>query len=96
MLNEITNILREISENSQVIITTHSSELLNAFLYSDFSSDSIGILLLRNRPKEGTEIINVNERRRNDEDLSGWMADFGIGSAIFDSPFLQTTMEDSA
>lgn len=96
MLNDITNILREISGNSQVIITTHSSELLNAFLYSDFSSDSIGILLLRNRPKKGTEIINVNERRRNDKDLSGWMADFGIGSAIFDSPFLQTTMEDSA
>ncbi len=96
MLNEVTNILRKISENSQVIITTHSSELLNAFQYSDFSSDSLGILLLRNHPKEGTEIINVNERRRNDEDLSGWMADFGIGSAIFDSPFLQTTMEDSA
>ena len=96
VLNEITNILREISENSQVIITTHSSELLNAFLYSDFSSDSLGILLLRNRSKEGTEVINVNERRRNDEDLSGWMADFGIGSAIFDSPFLQTTMEHSA
>ena len=94
VLNEITNILREISENSQVIITTHSSELLNAFLYSDFSSDSLGILLLRNRRKEGTEVINVNERRRNDEDLSGWMADFGIGSAIFDSPFLQTVMED--
>lgn len=96
MLNEVTNILRKISENSQVIITTHSSELLNAFQYSDFSSDSLGILLLRNHPKEGTDIINVNERRRNDEDLSGWMADFGIGSAIFDSPFLQTTMEDSA
>ena len=95
VLNEITNILREISQNSQVIITTHSSELLNAFLYSDFSSDSLGILLLRNRPKEGTEVIDVNKQRRSNEDLSGWMADFGIGSAIFDSPFLQTTMEDS-
>ena len=95
VLNEVTNILRDISKNSQVIITTHSSELLNAFLYSDFSSDSLGILLLRNRSKEGTEIIDVNELIRNDEDLSGWMADFGIGSAIFDSPFLQTTMEDS-
>ena len=77
-----------------MIITTHSSELLNAFLYSDFTADSLSILLLRTNAELGTEVINVNEKRRNNEDLAAWMADFGIGSAIFDSPFLQAALED--
>ena len=94
LLSEIATILSEISENSQVIITTHSSELLNAFLYSDFTADSLSILLLRTNAELGTEVINVNEKRRNNEDLAAWMADFGIGSAIFDSPFLQAALED--
>ena len=94
MLGEIANILSKMSENSQVIITTHSSELLNAFLYSDFSDDLLSILLLRSNAESGTEVINVNEKRRNNKDLADWMADFGIGSAIFDSPFLKASLEE--
>ncbi len=48
-LTDITNVLEQISEHSQVIITTHSSQLLDAFNPENLS-DSLGVLLLRNVP----------------------------------------------
>ena len=48
-LADITNVLEQISEHSQMIITTHSSQLLDAFNPENLS-DSLGVLLLRNVP----------------------------------------------
>ena len=92
-LTEIAKILRQIAERSQVIITTHSSQLLDAFS-SESLSDSVGILLLRNLPGRGTEVLNVEEIRDDRAALKGWMEDFGIGSAIFESELLQDLMEE--
>ena len=76
-----------------MIITTHSSQLLDAF-NPDNLSDSLGVLLLRNRPGLGTEVLNLEDIRGKREALDGWIADFGIGSAIFDSELLQDLMEE--
>ena len=92
-LTDIANILEQLSERTQVIITTHSSQLLDAF-NPDNLSDSLGVLLLRNRPGLGTEVLNLEEIRGKREALNGWIADFGIGSAIFDSELLQDLMEE--
>ena len=92
-LNDIAYILERLAERTQVIITTHSSQLLDAFS-SESLSDSLGVLLLRNRPKLGTEILNIEEIRDKREALAGWMSDFGIGSAVFDSGLLQDLMEE--
>ena len=92
-LTDIAKILRQIAERSQVIITTHSSQLLDAFS-SESLSDSLGILLLRNLPGHGTEVLNVEEIRKDRAALDGWMTDFGIGSAIFESELLQDLMEE--
>ena len=92
-LTDIANVLEQIAEHSQVIITTHSSQLLDAFNRKELS-DSLGILLLRNRPGLGTEVINLDEIRGKREALDGWISDFGIGSAIFDSELLQDLMEE--
>ena len=92
-LTDITNVLEQISERTQVIITTHSSQLLDAFNPENLS-DSLGVLLLRNRPGQGTEVINLEDIRGKREALAGWITDFGIGSAIFDSELLQDLMED--
>ena len=44
-LTEIANVLEQIAQRSQVIITTHSSQLLDAF-NPESLSDSLGVLLL--------------------------------------------------
>ena len=92
-LTDITNVLEQISEHSQVIITTHSSQLLDAF-NPEYLSDSLGVLLLRNVPGQGTEVINLEDIRGDRAALDGWITDFGIGSAIFDSELLQDLMEE--
>ena len=94
-LKDIAYILEKLAERTQVIITTHSSQLLDTFS-SDSLSDWLGVLLLHNRPGLGTEVINVEEIRedQNRKGLDGWIADFGIGSALFHSEILQDMMED--
>lgn len=92
-LADITNVLEQISDHSQVIITTHSSQLLDAFNPENLS-DSLGVLLLRNIPGRGTEVINLEDIRSDRASLDGWITDFGIGSAIFDSELLQDLMEE--
>ena len=94
-LTDITNVLEQISEHSQVIITTHSSQLLDAFNPENLS-DSLGVLLLRNVPGRGTEVINLKDIRGDRAALDGWITDFGIGSAIFESELLQDLMEAPA
>ena len=91
----IADVLERIAEHSQVIITTHSSQLLDAFKPESLS-DTLGVLLLRNRPGLGTEVINLEEILHDREALEGWIADFGIGSGIFESELLQDLMEEPA
>ena len=91
-LTDIANVLEQMASRTQVIITTHSSQLLDAFS-SENLSDSLGILLLHNLPGHGTEVINLEDIRKDRAALSGWMKDFGIGSAIFESELLQDLME---
>ncbi len=92
-LKDLVKILGQMAERSQVIITTHSSQLLDAFS-SENLSDFLGILLLRNLPGHGTEVLNVEEIRKDRAALDGWIEDFGIGSAIFESELLQDLMEE--
>ena len=92
-LKEIAYILEQLAERTQVIITTHSSQLLDTF-NSENLSDSLGVLLLRNRPGLGTEVLNIEDIRDKREALAGWIADFGIGSAVFDSELLQDLLEE--
>ena len=92
-LKDIAHILEQLAKRTQVIITTHSAQLLDAFS-SESLSDWLGVLLLRNRPGLGTSVLNLEEIRCKRESLDGWISDFGMGSAIFDSELLQDLMEE--
>ena len=92
-LTDIANVLERLAERTQVVITTHSSQLLDSFSSKNLS-DWLGVLLLRNRPALGTEVLNLEDIRTKREALDGWIADFGIGSAVFDSELLQDLMEE--
>lgn len=92
-LKEIAGMLGELSERCQVIITTHSSQLLDAFDPESLSGN-LGVLLLQNIPGQGTNVINLEDALRDRKALDGWITDFGIGSAIFDSELLQDLTEN--
>ena len=92
-LTDLAKILSQIAERTQVIITTHSSQLLDAFS-SESLSDSLEVLLLRNVPGRGTKVLNVEDIRKDQAALDGWITDFGIGSAIFDSGLINPTEEE--
>jgi predicted ATPase len=91
-LKEIGSILDQLAEQTPVIITTHSSQLLDTFNPDDLS-DKLGVLLLQNKPGIGTEVMNLEEVSQDRKALKGWIEDFGIGSAIFHSELLQDVME---
>ena len=92
-LKDIAYILEQLAERTQVIVTTHSSQLLDNFKPESLSN-SLGVLLLRNRPGLGTAVLNLEEIRCKRESLDGWISDFGMGSAVFDSGLLQDLMEE--
>ncbi len=92
-LRNIASVLEQLAERTQVIITTHSSQLLDAFNPQSLS-DTLGVLLLRNCSGLGTEVINLEDVRGKRAALDGWIADFGIGNAIFDTELLQDLMEE--
>ena len=57
-LTDIANVLEQIAERSQVIITTHSSQLLDAF-NPETLSDSLGVILLHNHLGIGTKVLGL-------------------------------------
>ena len=91
----VADFLERLAIGSQVIITTHSSQLLDTFDPENFP-DSLEVLLLRNPQGSGTEVTNLEDIRGNRPALDGWITDFGIGSAIFDSALLREPMKTSA
>lgn len=90
-LNILSDLLGQLSTRTQVIITTHSSQLLDCFA-SEALQDYLSVLLLHNVPHRGTEVIPLDNLQREREGLKIWLNEFGIGSAIFDSELLQDIM----
>lgn len=86
-LPEVANLLEELAMRTQVIVTTHSAQFIDAF-EKDNLGKSLGVLLLQNHKGYGTQIIDFEKEKNNRTALSGWVKDFGIGSAIFDSALL--------
>jgi predicted ATPase len=91
-LNTLSDLLGQLSKRSQVIIATHSSQLLDTFAPQSLS-ENLGVLLLKNIPGSGTEVVPLDKVQEDREGLKSWINEFGIGSAIFDSELLQDVME---
>jgi predicted ATPase len=86
-LVEVANLLDALAMRTQVIVTTHSAQFLDAF-EKDSLGNRLGVLLLQNQKGYGTKIIDFEEEQNTRTALSGWVKDFGIGSAIFESELL--------
>ncbi len=93
VLKQIGNLLERLAERTQVIVTTHSSQLLDSFDPVNLGK-RLEILLLSNPPGQGTQVMSLHQVRTNHTAIQGWMEEFGIGSAIFDSQLLQDILAE--
>ncbi len=91
ILEDVASILKKLSQKTQVVITTHSSQLLDCFSMEDISTD-VSVILFRKNPKTGTEAISLDTLSQNNDGLQDWMQDFGIGSAIYHSTLIQEVL----
>ena len=91
ILEDVASILKKLSQKTQVVITTHSSQLLDCFSMEDISTN-VSVILFRKNPKTGTEAIGLDALSQNNDGLQDWMQDFGIGSAIYHSTLIQEVL----
>ncbi len=92
MLKIIASILKSLSQRTQVIITTHSSQLLDCFISDEINSD-VSVLLLNQQDASGTQVFRLDQLSQEREDFAEWMRDFGVGSAVYNSNLLQELLE---
>jgi predicted ATPase len=92
ILREVASAIKQLSKRTQVIITTHSSQLLDCFSLDDINSD-VSVILLSKKNINGTQSFLLDELGRKRDDLTEWMEDFGVGSAIYHSQLLQDILE---
>jgi predicted ATPase len=92
ILSSVASILQKLSQRTQIIITTHSSQLLDCFSSDEINSD-IFVLLLSKKDASGTQVFRLDELSKKREDLAEWMRDFGVGSAVYHSNLLQELLE---
>jgi predicted ATPase len=88
ILQDIASMIKKLSKRTQVIFTTHSSQLLDCFSTEEISSD-ISVILLNQKGEIGTQACLLDKLAENRDDLSDWMNDFGIGSAIYHSHLIE-------
>jgi predicted ATPase len=92
ILRDVASVVQRLSKKTQVIITTHSSQLLDCFNLEQINSD-VSVILLSNRDGFGTQAFPIDELGESRDDLSEWMRDFGVGSAVYHSHLLQEILE---
>jgi predicted ATPase len=93
VLKDVASIIKRLSRRTQVIFTTHSSQLLDCFETEEISSE-ISVILLSKKPDCGTKSFLLDKLAESREDLLDWMTDFGVGSAIYHSQLLQEILEN--
>lgn len=92
ILIKLAHILKKLSLRTQVVITTHSSQLLDCFTTDDIRED-VSVLLLSKTDIHGTRVLQLDQLSREQESLGDWMENFGIGSAVYHSNLLEEVLE---
>jgi predicted ATPase len=88
ILKDLASIMKRLSRKTQVVFTTHSSQLLDCFEPEEISSE-ISVLLLTKQDDSGTKSFLLDQLAEKRDDLLDWMNDFGLGSAVYHSNLLQ-------
>ncbi|MCL1471434.1 AAA family ATPase [Argonema antarcticum] len=88
ILKDVASIMKRLSKRTQVVFTTHSSQLLDCFDPEEISSE-ISVILLSKKDDSGTKACLLDKLAENRDDLLDWMNDFGLGSAIYHSHLIE-------
>jgi len=88
LLKDVASIMKRLSKRTQVIFTTHSSQLLDCFQAEEISSE-ISVILLSKKDEFGTKACLLDKLTENRDDLLDWIEDFGLGSAIYHSHLIE-------
>ena len=88
ILKDVASILKRLSKRTQVIFSTHSSQLLDCFHSEEISSE-ISVILLSKKDEAGTKACLLDKLTANRDDLLDWIEDFGLGSAIYHSHLIE-------
>lgn len=88
LLKDVASIMKRLSKRTQVVFTTHSSQLLDCFPSEEISSE-ISVILLSKKDESGTKACLLDKLTENREDLLDWIDDFGLGSAIYHSHLIE-------
>lgn len=92
ILNKIAAIIKRLSKRTQVVFTTHSSQLLDCFSPEEISSE-ISVILLSKKGESGTKACLLDKLAETRNDLVDWMTDFGLGSAIYHSQLIEEVLD---
>ncbi len=88
ILKDVAAIMKRLSRRTQVVFTTHSSQLLDCFQPDEISSE-ISVILLSKKDDSGTKSFLLDQLAEKRDDLLDWMNDFGLGSAIYHSHLIE-------
>jgi predicted ATPase len=88
VLTRVSHLLEQLAQKSQVIITTHSSQLLDCFTPASLQKD-LAVVLLHRKGNQGTQAVSLETIQNDRKSVRDWMNDFGIGNAVFQSQLLQ-------
>ncbi len=88
ILKDVAAIMKRLSRRTQVVFTTHSSQLLDCFQSDEISSE-ISVILLSKKDDSGTKSFLLDKLAEKRDDLLDWMNDFGLGSAIYHSHLIE-------
>ncbi len=91
ILKNVADVLKRLAQKTQVVITTHSPQLLDCFNVDELNNET-SIMLLSKQSSCGTKIFQLSALSKEREDLVEWMTDFGIGSAVYDSNLLEKVL----
>lgn len=91
ILKDVASIIKRLSKRTQVVFTTHSSQLLDCFKPEEISSE-ISVILLSKKGDLGTKSCLLDKLAENRDELLEWMSDFGLGSAIYHSHLLEEVL----
>lgn len=78
ILKDVASIMKRLSKRTQVVLTTHSSQLLDCFKPEEISSE-VSVILLNKKNDVGTKACLLDKLAENRDDLLDWMNDFGLG-----------------
>ena len=77
---EIAHVIGELSYDLQIVVETHSDIIVDELItYDGFN------MLYFSDHSYGSQIRNLEQLKKAHAGIDGWISDFGIGSAVFDS-----------